>query len=138
MKMLVVSKRTFRPYDDSQNPRYKQKPILSTIFETIYIKIPVQQIPFSRCDDISNAFSNETQNELNVRKATTRASHSHQSHSYQKRTQPKFKSANSSCSKSTIAYYAQELTRHKYNKKYNWPLDLRIVNYVEALNLDNL
>jgi len=30
----------------------------------MYIKIPVQQIPFSQRDDISRAFPNETQNEL--------------------------------------------------------------------------
>jgi len=41
-----------------------EKPILSTIFETIYIKIPVQQMPLSKFDAISNVFPNKTRKEL--------------------------------------------------------------------------
>jgi len=63
MKMLVVCKRSFRPYNNCRNPRYTQKPILSTIYKTFHIKIPVQH-PFSQRDATSNAFPNETQNEL--------------------------------------------------------------------------
>jgi hypothetical protein len=68
--MLVVCKRSFRPYDDFPNPRYTQKPTLPTIYKTIYIKIPVQH-PFSQRHAASNAFSSETQNELTF---TTRLS----------------------------------------------------------------
>jgi len=134
--MLVVSKRTFHPYDDSRNPRYKQTPILSNIFETIYIKIPVKQIPFSRCDDISNAFPNETQNELVF--ATLRpVLRTHINHT-PINTVPSRSwtvQANSSCPNSAIAYHTQETTQWHDTNTTKSTLHLRFFKLRASLEL---
>ena len=84
----------------------------------------MQQIPFSQWR-VPKWNSKQTY----VRNAATRDSHSLQSHNYQHSTQPKFKvQVNSSCPKSTIAYYAEEWHDTKST------MHLRFVNYVKALN----
>jgi hypothetical protein len=121
MKMLVVCKRSFRPYNDCRNPTYTQKPILSTIYKTIYIKIPVQH-PFSQRDATSNALPNETQNEL-----CSQRGHQQSTQSRVPSQSSKMR-ANSSCPKSTIAYHTQETTPcHNVN-----PTILPNVNYADG------
>jgi hypothetical protein len=98
----------------------------------MYIKIPVQQIPFSQRDDISNAFPNGTQNGLKVHNAWTCASHiNHTTINTVPSRSPKVQ-ANSSCPKSTISYTTQETSQwHDVTAKTT---HLRTIYYVETLN----
>jgi len=122
--MVVVSKRTFRPYDDSRNPRYEQTPInyiWNNLHKNTCARVPILTVwrYFQRVPEWNSK-------RTYVRNAATRAAcFVLQSHNYQHSTHPKFNSA-SKLKLSEVHYYLlragnDTMTRHKYNKKYTAP-----------------